>query len=239
MGQPTPPGDSPLIEGLDASWNELVQYIPEDKRAEFAPKFRDRIKTEYEPLKQWEDLHKSGITPDQAGTALNVFTMIENDPRKVYQAIGDHLGISAQDVKQVAEEIEAGDDDDPRIVAMQEQLDTLAQIALAQRNQSAQEKEIAQQEAAIDKEIAEAIAQYGEVPEDELVMRMLHKGMTAAEAHQEYTGRANEIRSRRPAPMIMGAGGSIPSKAIDPRKLDSVGTKNLVAQMLEHAKGER
>jgi hypothetical protein len=240
MGQPMPPGDLPLIEGLDSSWNEFVSAIPEDRRAELAPKFKERIQS-FEPLKQWENLQKSGITPDHADTALKLFSTIENNPREVYDLIGKHLNITPQQAQEVVEELEDGDQDDPRIQRMQQQLDTLAQVAIAQRQMTVKEKEQQAADQAIEAEINAVKKKYGnDLPEDELIMRMIHKNMTAEQAYQEYASRADQIRARRPAPVIMGAGGNIPSSAaIDPTKLDGKQTKSVVAQMLAHANAER
>jgi hypothetical protein len=241
VGQPTPPGDLPLIEGLDPSWNEFVSAIPEDRRAELGPKLKERI-SGYEPLRQWEQFQKSGITPDQAGTALNLFTLIENDPKQVYDVIAKHLNLTPAETKAVVEEIQDAKDDgdDPRIKRMEQQLETLAQIALTQRQMSAQEKLEAQEEANLSKELDALKTKYGSnFDEEQIVMRMIHKGVTAEQAYQEYEGMVNGIRSRRPAPMVMGAGGAIPNRAIDPKKLSSQDTRKLVAQMLEHANNEQ
>ena len=237
MGQPNPPGDLPLIEGLDSSWNEFVSAIPEDRRAELGPKLKERV-SGYSALTGWEDLHKSGITPDQASTALGLFATIENNPREVYDTIGKHLGITASQAEDIVEQLEENEGD-PRLATLQQQVEVLTQIALAQRQMTAQEAQQAEQDKAVEKEISDVIKKYGDVPEDELVMRMLHKGMTAEQAYQEYTGRANELMKRRPAPRIMGSGGVAPSNAIDVKKLDNAGTKSLVAQMIEHANQAR
>lgn len=239
MGQPIPPGDIPLYEGLGTEWNDIVSAIPEDQRAAIGSKLKERI-AGYEPLQQYADLHKSGITAEQAGTALNLFSVIENNPREVYETIGKHLGITPQAAKEAVEEMQEDGDDDPRIKTMQEQIDTLAQIALAQRQMSAKDSQLAEQEAALDKEIGDIKNKYGkDIPEDEIIMRMLHKNMTAEQAYAEWSGRVAEHQKRRPAPMIMGQGGAIPSRAIDPKTLDNKQTKNLVAQMLDHANAER
>jgi hypothetical protein len=239
MGQPTPPGDIPLYEGLGTEWNDIVSAIPEDRRAELGPKIKERL-SGYEPLQQYADLHKSGITAEQAGTALNLFSIIENNPREVYETLGKHLGITAEAAKEAVEELEEENGDDPRIQTLQQQVDTLAQIALAQRKMSTEERQNAEADAALDKEITELKNKYGkDLPEDEIIMRMIHKNLTAEQAYQEYSGRVAEIQKRRPAPMIMGQGGAIPSRAIDVKKLDNKGTKNLVAQMLDHANAER
>lgn len=243
MVQPNPPGDIPLIEGLGSEWNELVNYIPEDKRSEFAPKFKERIgsiEQQYEPLKQWEDLQKSGITPEHAGTALSLFSIIENNPREVYETLGKHLGITTQQAKEVVEAVEDGDQDDPRIIKMQQQIDTLAQIELAKHRQNTEEQRIQEQDAALEAEIKGIQKKYGtDIPEDEIIMRMIHFNMNAEQAYQAYAERVSEIQRRRPSPMIMGSGGAVPHQSIDPKKLNNAETKNYVAQLLRHANQER
>lgn len=239
MGQPTPPGDMPLFEGLGSEWNDIVGAFPEDKRAELAPKLKEKIDA-FTPLRQWEDLHKSGVTPEHASTALNLFSMIENNPREVYTAIGNFLGLTPQETKEAVEELQEsqGDGDDPRLRTLQQQVDTLAQIALAQRQQTAAEQQAAEQDAAVEKELNDLRNKYGDVDEEEILMRMLHKGLSAEQAYQEYSGKVAELRKRRPAPMIIGGGGNIPRKQLDVTKLDSAGTKDLVAQMMQHAMNE-
>lgn len=241
MGQPTPPGDIPLYDGLGSEWNDIVGAFPEDKRAELAPLLKSRI-DQYEPLKQWESFQKSGVTPDQANTALNLFNVIENNPRQVYETIGRHLGITPQQAQAAVKELEETEEttDDPRISTLENQINVLSQIALAQRQQSTQEAQIAEQDALIEKEITNLRSKYGdEVNEEEILMRMLHKNMSATDAHNEYMTMVNDLRRRRPAPMLMGGSGTIPtSRAIDPTKLDSRGTRDLVAQMMQHSLDE-
>lgn len=241
----------PLIEGLDSSWNEFVSAIPEDRRAELAPKFKERI-TGYEnrvkEFEPWADFQKSGITPDFADSAVKLWAQIENNPRMVYETIGNHLGITPAQAKEVVEATQQTGTKDiaditnhPQFKAVQDQVNTLAQVTLAQRQFNEQEQRVAQEEAALDAEIKGIRTKYGQdIPEDEILMRMVHKGMTAEQAYQEYSGLVDSIRARRPAPMIMGSSGAIPGRqAIDPTKLDSKGTKNLVAQMLAQANAER
>lgn len=239
MGQPTPPGDMPLYDGLGSEWNDIVGALPEDRRAELAPKLAERVSAYEDQLqsyKPWEDLQKSGITPEQAGTALSVFTQIENNPREVYEVLGKHLGITPAQAQQVVEDLDEEDEDDPRIIALKNQVDTLTQITLAERQSQVQAQQQKEQDELLESELAGIKKKYGDdVPEDEILMRMLHKNMTAEQAYQEYSARADEIRKRRPAPMLLGNGGQVASRTLDPRKLDSPGTKNLVAQMLDHA----
>jgi DNA-binding Lrp family transcriptional regulator len=232
MGQPNPPGDLPLIEGLDASWNEFVSALPEDKRAELGPKLKERV-SGYESLKQWESFNSRGVTPDAATAALNALDFIEKNPRETYDTLAKHLGITPAQAQQVVEELEEDDTDprDAKIAQLEAAMNTLGQIELTKRQQEAQAKLDAQAEAELDKELKAVMTKLGTVPEDEIVMRMVHKGMTAEQAHNEYTGRLNEARKRPPAPFIMGASGQVPARGINPTKLTPEETKSVVAQM--------
>lgn len=238
MGQPTPPGDMPLVEGLGSEWNDIVSAFPEDRRAELAPKLKERI-SGYESLKGWENLQKSGITPDHADTALRIYSTLENNPREVYDTLAKYLNITPAQAQEVVEELDDADGDDPRIANLQKQVETLAQIALANKQMDTQQRQQAEADAQLESELSALKKKHGDFPEDEIVMRMMHMNMSADEAYQAYSSRVSEIQKRRPSPLVMGAGGSVPSKQVDVRKLDNAGTKNLVAQMLAHANQER
>ncbi len=236
MGQPNPPGDIPLIEGLGSEWNDIVSAIPEEQRAELAPKLKERVSS-YTELENWRDLHKSGITPDQAGSALNLYNIIENNPKQVYDLIGKSLGITAKEAEQVVEELEEGDPEDPRIATLQNQVETLVAIQLAERQQKTEAETKAEADKWLDGELASLKKKYGDsVDEEQVIMRMVQKGLTAEQAHNEHISYVDSIRARRPAPTLLGGGGSVPQKAIDPTKLSNKETKSLVAQYLEHAK---
>lgn len=239
MAQPNPPGDIPLVEGLGTEWNDIVSAIPEEMRAELAPKLKERV-SNYSELESWRDLHKSGITPDHAGKALNILSIIENNPQQVYETIGKSLGITPAQAEKVVEAVEDGDQDDPRIKAMQEKLDTVVNILFTERQAKTHASQVEAAEKEIDNEINALKTKYGNVDEREVMMRMMHLDMTAEEAYADYTGRDAEIMKRRPSPFVLGAGGHIPTnRSIDPVKLDRKETKNLVAQMLDHANHER
>jgi DNA-binding transcriptional MerR regulator len=244
MGQPTPPGDNvPLYEGLDPSWNDIVSAFPEDRRNDLAPLLQSRvseIEKRYEPLKQYEDFAKSGVSPDQVSTALSVYSTIENSPERVYKMLGDYLGVSAKEAKEAVQQVQDADpDEDPRIATMQQQLDTLMKIKVAEHQQNTQQQMVAEQEAALDRELKALQKKYGDFDEEQILMRMQHKGVSAEDAYKEYDAMVSNIRRTRPAPMVLGQGGQIPRNAVDPTKLDSKDTKNLVAQMLAHANQQR
>jgi hypothetical protein len=240
MGQPNPPGDLPLYEGLDPSWNDIVGAFPEDKRNELAPKLKERIDA-YEPYKQWDNLQKSGVTPQQAETALSIYSMLENNPKQVYDELSKYLGVTPQQAQQAAEQVEEimEDEEDPRLsklASLEKQVQVMAELLMTQHQQEVQSKQQQEADAAIDKELSDLKKKYGEeVDEEEVIMRMVHQGMTAEQAHQAYMNKVTQIRHRRPAPTLLGSGGTVPKKGIDPAKLDNSGVKSLVAQMIQHS----
>lgn len=233
-----PPGNAPLFEGLGTEWNDIVGAFPEDKRAELAPKLKERIDS-FTPLKQYEDFHKSGVTAEQIQNALNLSSVVENHPRQVYDKIAEYLGITSQQAEEVVEEVEqAAEDGDPRFEAMKKQLDILSQIVLQEKQSQTQKQLQSQADAEIDKELNAVKKKYGEIDEQQILMRMAHLGMTAEQAYQDYTKRDSEIRKRRPAPILLGNGQAVPNQPVDYTKLSSEDTKKWVAQMLEHSRQE-
>lgn len=239
MGQPIPPGDNvPLYEGLDSSWNDFVSVIPEDKRSAFAERVNG-IHKEYEPLKQWEEFHKSGITPDHATTAVNLFATIENNPRQIYDAIGKHLGITPQQAEEVVEAIQEDDGSDPRIATLARQVEAMAQIMLGQRQQEVRSQAEAEADARLDKMLGDLKKKYPDVDEEEILWRMDKFDMSPEEAYQAHMSKVTGYRTSRPAPALLGQGGHVPRNVIDPTKLNAAGTKSLVAQMFEHDNAER
>lgn len=236
-----PPGNAPLVEGLGSEWNDFVSAFPEDKRGELGSKLKERISS-YEPLKQYEDFHKSGVAPEQISNALNLYSIVENNPRQVYDLIGQSLGITPQQAKELVEdEIEENEEEDPRFAklsSLEKQVETMAAIMLAQNQQ--EQQSAAQQEAdkQLETELSGLRKKFGDFDEEQVVMRMLHKGLSAEQAYQEYTQYEAKVRERRPAPMLMGGGGTVPNRAIDPTKLNTSDTKALVAQMMAHGNAQ-
>lgn len=236
VGEPTPPGNTPLFEGLGTEWNDIVGAFPEDKRAELAPKLKERIDA-FAPLKEYEDFHKSGVTPQQINDALNLSSVVENHPRQVYDKIAEYLGITPQQAQEVVEEVEeAAEEGDTRFDAMKRQIDILSEIILNERQGKMQELQRAEADKALDNEIAAVKKKYGDVDEDQILLYMSRGDLNAEQAYLAYTKRDSEIRSRRPAPTLLGAGQAVPRQQVDYTKLSSEDTKKWVAQMIEHGR---
>ncbi len=233
MTGPTP-NDMPLFEGLDPSWNDVLSVLPEDKRSEYGQKIAERTKLPDE-YSRWENFNKSGITPEQAEYAIGINKLIEDRPMEVYKAIAEHLNIPVAEAKQVVDEIDEGDEDDnPELSALKQQVDVMQKILLTKHNQETQAQQQAAQDAELEKELSGLRKKFGDdVNEDQVLMRMYTKGITAEEAHQQYMSEVAEIMKRRPSPMVLSGGGVVPNKPLDPTKLNPQDTKKLVAQMMQ------
>lgn len=234
----------PLVEGGNPAWNDVLQYVPEDKRQEVVPRLQEWDKNYQEVQQQlapWKEFVDSKVDPETAQLGLNVLTTIENNPQAAYDAIGKHLGISSKEAKEVVQDvqkdIEAGQDSSSGISKEQfEQLkkttDAMAQILVANR----QQEEINQEEQALDQELSALKKNKGDFPEEEIVMRMLHLGLNAEEAYDHYAQfEENLFKSRKQAPRVLSGGGQVPQPHVKVTELDRKGTKDYVAQMLTQA----
>lgn len=267
MGQPEgEPQETPLIEGVDPSWNSVVSHIPEDKRPEIAPtiqQYHQQLEDLRNNYKPWEELTNSGIDADYAQRAITIVDAIENQPHMVYERLHNYLypngtqgqgnnvnntGTGSEETgnEPTGQQTQQTQSQDPTIQQMQTQLNTLAQIALAQKEEKQTQQQQAEEDAALDREIIQLKEKHGDFPENEVLMRayyardVLGKDMNLEEAYQEYSNVVGEAQKRRPAPFLLGGGsGQIPKPSVDPGKLDSKGTKDLVTQMLNHANAER
>jgi hypothetical protein len=237
MTNPTPPGDIPLYDGLGAEWNDVFSAIPEDIRGTVGSAIKGKVSSYDEKLnsyKSWDDVIKNG-DPDFVKTAIGVYQSVENRPKEVFELLGRHLGISTEQAKEVAQELEDDNSGDPVVAQLKQQVDTLSQIILSQKQEEIKNSQLQQQEAALAKELDAVKAKYGEFDEEQILWRMDVKGMSAEDAYKDYEKMVDGIRTKKPAPMVLGQSGSIPRQAIDPRKLDDKDTKNLVAQLLQQS----
>lgn len=237
---PPTPNSMPLVEGGNPAWNDVLQYVPEDKRQEVVPKLQEwdqNFQQVQESLSPWKEFVDSGVDPETAQVALNVLQTIETNPEAVYEAIGKSLGITKQEAEELVDEVveeesQASGISREQFEALAKQSNAMAQILLAKREEEA----LAQQESELDKELSGLREKYGDFPENEIVYRMLHSDMSAEDALKDYAQfEENLFRQRRQAPRVLSGGGMIPQPKVDPVKLDDRGTRDHVAEMIRAA----
>lgn len=259
--QPTPtPANSgiPIVQGGNPAWNDVMQHIPEDKRQEVVPHFQkwdQHVNELNEKYSAWENFNKSGIDPEQVQYALQVASLIESQPQAVYDKIGEYLksqGITVNGGQAVTEPqpTSAGTEGltqeefdllkHPEYIKTKEQLDRVTQIMLQEHESRQQEARIQEQNAAFDKELAGLKSKHGEFDEGierEITMRMIaDENLTMEDAYNDVMSFIGNVRKvARPAYTPIGAGGSVPTQPIDPKKMNSKGVKDLVVQMLEQS----
>lgn len=237
MGQPTPPGDIPLYDGLGTEWNDVLSAVPEEARSTVGSAIKGRISdydTRLNSYKNWDDVIKSG-DPEHVKTALGVYNTIENKPQEVYELLGRHLGISTAEAKKVADAVESDESGDPRIEEMQRRIDTMTQILVGKHQEELRSVQLKEQEDALAKELSDLKTKHGEIDEEHILMLMSHNNVSAEDAYKQYEALVTKIRGNRPAPMVLGSSGGIPRQGVNPRTLDSKDTKNLVATLLQQS----
>lgn len=265
MGEPTPPtpgnANIPLVQGVDPQWNSILQYVPEDKRSEVVPhisQYEQQYKPITEKYENWKSVVDSDLTPAQVEQAVTVLDALEHRPQEVYELLGKHLGVTPGQAQQMVEnaglnnnnpENEPDPNDPlskidltqhPEFARLKHGHDLMAQVLLAEKQTQEQQRVQQEQDQALEKELSELKAKVGDFPEDEILMRMGYKELSAEEAFTEWQKSADQIRQRRPSPFVLGSqGGLIPKPPLDVKSLDSKGTKNLVAEMLAEAQRDQ
>jgi len=234
-------------QGINPNWNEYLQEIPQELHEKVIPAFQkwdagvqnmvQKVHSEYEPWKQF-----IGATdPQTANWALQVLQAVENDPRTVYDALGEYYKFAEQQQQEQKPtgsptgqgQLEPGLEnlqENPYIKQMQQQMQTMANILMAKQQQEME----AQEDALLQKDLDAAAQKHGKFDEEFVIAKLMaNPNMTADQAVQSYHQWANQqAQTYRPRPLVMGSGGGIPGNNTDVRKLDSAGTKDLVQQML-------
>lgn len=242
--------------GFNPAWNDLMQYIPEERHSDASDvlsKWDDNYRQVQSKYKNWQRYDEAGVEPEEIETALGLLSAVSNQPQEVLTALQQWVdqenNVENQQYGQQGYDYSQGFNgqpnsyegqgqgnssfdltNDPNFQRLNEGFETMAEILAAQREREQEEAEDAEVEA----EFESLRSQYGDFDENYVIGQML-QGATGEEAVQAYQSFVNDIRtqSRRPTPRVLGASGSIPNQEIDPRKLDSKGTRNLVAQMLQ------
>jgi hypothetical protein len=229
-------------KGGHPAWQEILDAIPEQYRDAVMPTLEkwdkgvsnrfQSLHSKYEPLKQYAE-----YDPTELEIAINLKQAIEADPRAVWELLAQTYEL--QPLEQGASEQgsvdmgqgyyeEGGSEVDPLI--LQQLAEQQAQLAELQ-----QARELEEAEEQLDAYMAYLHDEHGEF-DDDYVVTLLANGVDGEEAVNRYKSKFQAAAPTAPtAPKVMGAGGGVPSRAIDPNALSNNETKDLVAQMLLQA----
>jgi hypothetical protein len=233
-----PDNDRPIVEKYVKDWDAGVTKRFQEVHSEYA---------DYKPFKE------QGYTQEDLGGALALAQALEENPQGTLQLIAEHYGITLGEAAQAVADAtneqgqqqpvgappSTGNDaffNDPRFQQVQQIAETAAQILLSQKEQEEQ----AATDAKLDQTIKELHDKHGDFDE-KWVLPMAYQMGDFEAAVTAYKEMVNNIltQNNRPAPVVLGSGGGLPATGIDPTKLDSKGTKELVAGILEKANAER
>lgn len=241
-----PTGDN--SPGHNPAWDEVLSLLPEQFHSVVTPAFQkwdqsaqSRIEAANAELKQFEAYKpyvEHGINSDELEQGLRLLYEINNNPQNVYQALQNSYNFGQQSETPETPEGEENPLNNlpPEIIEQLQNhegmLQAVSQIVL----NDAQAKQDAAADNALDKELNDLKTAHGEYDEDYVLAKM-QLGMSGEDAVKSYQALVQRITPQPFAPTLLGSSGGngVPSSAIDPTKLSSKETRNLVAQMAEAA----
>lgn len=243
--------DEAAAKGGHPAWQEILDSVPEEYRPALLPtleKWDKGVANRFQSLhSQYEPFKNIGLDADQLEAARNLMAALEEDPRSVYDLMAQTYGFSAeQGASDNGSETVAVEDDDPvaaRIAALELQNQQLL-AGQQQLTQAQQEQQAADQ---LDAYMEYLHNEHGDF-DDDYIIGLLANGVDGDEAISRYTAiveratgasqdNGTEPVVLRTAPVVMSAGGGVPSNAIDPKTLDRSQTQDLVAQILAQSAG--
>lgn len=227
--------------GINHSWDPVLNLIPEDVRDQATPYFQQwdqgvqqKFQGIHEQYKPWKQFIDNGVNPEDAQYSLGLMNALQEDPRKVWEALGQHYNFMAEAAQQQQPEGLEGNEpqnqSDPELADLRNTVTTMADILLRQQR----EREAAAEDAALDKHLKELKGKYGAFDED-YVLGKMQAGWKAEDAVKSYKEFVDRVMngSRPEPPRVFGSGGAIPTAGgVDVRKMNSADTKKLVVDYL-------
>ena len=259
--EPPIPGQAePLVEGANPAWNDFLRYVPEEQRPEVVPFFQQRDKdvqeriqkvhSEYEP---WKEFVKA-VDPETAQFAVEVLAKMQEDPRSIYDSLGEHFGWTGNGQTEPPEPGQGssgatqqiGDpnfdlEKHPAFQQLAQRNEVLANVVLAQHRAQQEEAAESEADAALDQEFQEAEKKYGKFDrsaEDYIEMYMIANNVSVEDAAQAYFKFTEGIGgNRRPAPKLHpgSGGGAVPTPKVNVTKMSDKEAKDMFAQMIVDA----
>jgi hypothetical protein len=232
-------------QGTDAgnpAWAEVLAEIPQEYHEKLTPHLEkwdkgvndrfEKVHSDYQPWKQFRD---AGVDPTQVQFALNVLNSLEENPKAVYDSIGNYYKDDPRfaGTGQGLEEPKIDQDEEPwrkELEQLKRHNEILAQHALNQQ----QERQKQEADRWLDTTLEGLRKKHGDFDEQYVMAMMLQLKVDPEQAVKIWQQKRDEmVKQYRPRPLLMGANGGMPGQTTDVRKLDDAGTKNLIVQMLE------
>lgn len=230
------------------AWKEILDVIPEELHDVVRPTLEkwdsgvnkrfQSLHSQYEPFKQFQD-----IDPEALQLAVSLMQRIEDDPKGVYDLMGQTYGFVTEqqgaEPEMGTEDFDLDEQDDPRLAQELAQLRSEQEQLRLQNEQLLQAQQNEQAELELEAYLEHLHDTQGDFDEDFVIALMANgiDGTQAVARFNDIISRASQQVEEAPpqAPAVMGSSGTVPSRQIDPVALSGRETKDLVAQMLEQA----
>jgi hypothetical protein len=234
-GDPDDDAHGPDSEEIknNPAWDEILNYIPEDKRPEVLPKLKGwddnfaKVQSEYAPYKPLLE-HK--VTMEDVQKAFAFANLVNTNPKALYDELGQRFGFG-QGQQQVPNKEEDEDDPDfvkdqipdltkhPEFVKMQQTLQQFEQRAMeeAQRQEAAKvETQIESEFTALETQLKTKLSPKAR---EEILIRSVKIGdrtgnYSINEGYKDYASFVNQIRNSRAnnsAPRVFSGNGGLPA----------------------------
>jgi DNA-binding transcriptional MerR regulator len=228
------PVETPQAETTNPAWNSVLEILPSEFHSRVTPEFKkwdDNFRAEQEKYSPYKPLLENQIPPDVINQALQFYHTVNTRPQDVYNLLGQQLGITPAQAKEVLESQDAPsaddvDEDDPYQKKFKEMQ---AEIAEAKRQQQVLNETIqgeayrlreAEEFEKIDSQIKSMKETHGDLFNTPVVLQLANAQMQAGmpfnleAAFQQYQGivqQAQNIPTRNElAPPILPASGGMP-----------------------------
>ncbi len=229
-------------DGVNPAWNDILSAVPAEYHEKLTPTLQawdqgvqkrfEGVQSQYKP---WEQYAKAGVDPEDVKFALNLLNTLNDDPRKVYEAIGTHFKFNSDGSiteNQGPTEQQPGEPNakyEQRLAELDRRTEIVGQVLL--KNQ--EDKERAKADAALEKEITALKDKHGDF-DDHTVLALMANGMQGEAAVKHFQSILTTQAARfRPKPLFMGAGGGIPGQNADVSKLTDQQRKSLAVEILK------
>ena len=260
-GEESQEPDDSEVAGINPAWNDVLNFIPEDKRGEVLPKLKSwddnfaKVQSEFSPYKP---LLENKVSMDEIQRAFAFANLVNTNPRGLYDQLAERFGFGQGQQQVNKDEEDDNDEDDnkppvfdltksPEFQQMQQKLQQFEQAA----QQQAEQERMAQEHKAIENEFtsieSEMKVKLTPKVREEILVRTVKIGDRTGnydirEGYKDYASFVNQIRNSRAsasAPRVFSGNGGLPANGKPMSELDDEQRAARIVAFLEAAGKEQ
>lgn len=251
-------GSEPLYDGTgegqqgtggdgNPAWQPFLEAVPQEYHEKVTPLLQEwdknvnnrfeKVHSDYADFKPFKD---NGVTRAQLEQGLNLLNAISADPLQVYKAMKEAYKFEDDTAPAGQGQQEPKVDEEPWKKGYEElrtNYETVAKVLVAKQ----EAEENARQDKILADEFDRLKTAYGSYDEEWVLAKlMVDPRKTPEAAVKEFKAWESQQQARfGPKPLFITGNGGVPSGNVDPRKLNDRQTRDLVAEMLQHAQRQQ